>query len=77
MFHLLKMIIWGVGLFVVVSFGLNFFNYEINRNYFTERKDECRERIKDCQEELLHQGLDNAQCELNCVDPKLIIKEKQ
>lgn len=70
------MVIWFVGFVVVSAFVLDFFGYEINKNYFTESKEECQERLKDCQKELVHQGLDNAQCDFNCVDPKLIIKKK-
>jgi len=76
MFHLLKFIIWIVGFFVVAAFALDYFGYEINRHYFDESKTECQKKLKECQNELLHQGLDNAQCNFNCVDPKLIIKKK-
>ncbi|MCK9379150.1 MAG: hypothetical protein M0P97_03325 [Candidatus Moranbacteria bacterium] len=76
MFGLIKLIIWIVGFVVVASFALDYFGYEMNRNYFQERKSECQEKLKDCQNELLHQGLDNAQCNFDCVDPKLIIKKK-
>ena len=61
---------------VVSAFALDYFGYEINRNYFNESKDECHKRLKECQSELLHQGIDNARCNFNCVDPKLIIKKK-
>jgi len=70
------MIIWLVGLIVVVGFVMNYFGYEFNRNYFQERKSDCQNKLKECQSELLHQGMDNAQCDFNCLDPKLIIREK-
>ncbi|MCD6149978.1 hypothetical protein J7J13_04325 [bacterium] len=76
MFHLLKLIIWIVGFAVIAAFALDYFGYEINRNYFNESKTECQKRLKECQNELLHQGIDNARCNFNCVDPKLIIKKK-
>lgn len=76
MFGLIKSIIWIVGFAVVASFALNYFGYEINKNYFTERKNECQQKLKDCQKELLRQGIDNAQCDFSCVDPKLIINKK-
>jgi len=76
MFHLLKFIIWIVGFVVVAAFALEYFGYEINRNYFDESKTECQKKLKECQNELIHQGIDNAQCDFNCVDPKLIIKKK-
>ncbi len=76
MFSLIKSIIWIVGFVVVSGFVLNYFGYEINRNYFQERKADCQERLKQCRDELIHQGIDNAECDFNCVDPKLIIKKK-
>ncbi|MDD3497881.1 MAG: hypothetical protein PHH24_00035 [Candidatus Moranbacteria bacterium] len=76
MFGLIKSIIWIVGFVVVAGFVLDYFGYEINKNYFQERKADCQEKVKECQNELLHQGIDNAQCDLNCIDPKLIIKKK-
>lgn len=76
MFHILKNIIWIVGFVVVAGFVLNYFGYEINTHYFQERKSDCRERLKKCQSDLLHQGLDNAKCNFNCLDPKFIIKKK-
>lgn len=76
MFGLIKSIIWIVGFVVVVGFVLDYFGYEINKNYFQEKKADCQEKVKECQNELLHQGIDNAQCDLNCIDPKLIIREK-
>jgi len=77
MFKLLKLIIWIAGIIVVAILVLNYFGYEINRNYFNESKEECQKRLKDCQSELIHQGIDNAKCNFECVNPKLIIKKKQ
>jgi hypothetical protein len=76
MFHILKNVIWIVGFIVVGAFVLNYFGYEINKNYFQERSGACQEKLKNCQSELLHQGLDNVKCNFNCIDPKLIIKKK-
>lgn len=76
MIKLLKFIIWIVGLIVVTLFVLNYFGYEINRNYFNESKMECQKRIEACQKELIHQGIDNAKCDFQCINPKLIIKNK-
>lgn len=77
MFKLLKLIIWIAGIIVVTIFVLNYFGYEINKNYFNESKKECQQEIEDCKKELIHQGLDNAKCDFQCVNPKLIIKKKQ
>ena len=76
MFKILKFIIWIVGTVVVAGFVLNYFGYEINKKYFIERKADCRQKLEDCQKELIHQGIDNAKCDFNCVNPKMIIKKK-
>lgn len=76
MIKLLKFIIWLVGLAVVAMLVLNYFGYEINKNYFKESKKKCQEKLEACQKELIHQGLDNAKCDFQCVNPKLIIKKK-
>lgn len=76
MWTIIKTIIWIVGLIVVTGFVLNYFGYEINKNYFKESKANCQEKLKECQSEYIHNGIDNAECSLNCVDPKLIIKKK-
>ncbi len=76
MFHLLKNLIWLIGFIVVAGFVLNYFGYEINRNYFQERKADCAEKALQCQKNLIHQGIDNVKCDLNCLNPKLIIKSK-
>ena len=76
MFHLIRHIIWLIGFIVVACFVLNYFGYELNRNYFQERKADCAEKVRQCQSELIHQGLDNAKCNFNCLDPKLIINKK-
>lgn len=76
MFKLVKFLIWIVGLIVVTHFVLNYFGYEINKNYFKESKTRCEEKLRECRNELIHKGTDNAQCSFNCVDPRLIIKKK-
>lgn len=76
MFHLLKNIIWIVGFVVVASFVLDYFGYEINKDYFKERRSDCQELLKKCQSELIHQGIDNAQCKFNCISPEKIIRKK-
>lgn len=76
MFKLLKFIIWLVGLVVAALFVLNYFGYEVNRDYFNESKKRCQARLENCKKEIIHQGIDNAKCDFGCVDPKLIIKKK-
>lgn len=76
MISLIKGIIWLVGLVVVTLFVLNYFGYEVNRNYFDESKSECQKRLEACAKEYVEQGTKNAKCDFDCVDPKLIIKKK-
>jgi len=77
MFSLIKSIIWLVGFVVISLFVLDYFGYEINRNYFNESKKKCLEELKQCQQEYIRQGIDNARCNFNCVDPKLILNTKK
>ena len=76
MFSLLKMIIWLVGTLVVAYFILGFFGYDVNRDYFSTSQKQCQERLKECSDKVIHQGIDNAQCNFQCVNPKIIIKKK-
>lgn len=76
MFGLLKLIIWVAGLAVVAYFVLGYFGYEVNMNYFNESKAKCEEKLRECGSNVVHQGTDNATCDFNCVDPKIIIKKK-
>jgi hypothetical protein len=77
MFSIIKGIIWIVGLVVVAKFLLGYFGYEVNKNYFSESKEKCREELRICRDKYIHEGIDNAKCEFECVDPKLIIKRKE
>jgi len=76
MFHLLKLIIWIVGIVVVAYFALPYFGYKVNLNYFNERKAACQERLNECTKNLVEQGTKNAKCDFNCIDPELIIKKQ-
>lgn len=64
------------GILTVAYFVLGYFGYTLNMNYFTMSKEACQEKLKTCASNAMHQGIDNAQCEVNCVDPNLIIKKK-
>jgi len=75
MFHLIKILIWITGIAVIAYFALPKFGYELNLNYFTESKEECQKRLNDCGKELVKQGTENAKCDFNCIDPKLIINK--
>jgi hypothetical protein len=76
MFSLIKSIIWLAGLLVIAYLVLGYFGYEPNLNYFQENKAKCEERLKECGKNLVTEGTNNAKCDFQCVDPKLIIKKK-
>lgn len=76
MISLLKTIIWISGTIVVAYFVIGYLGYEPNMNYFNESKEKCQERFNECGKELVKQGTENAKCDFDCVDPKLIIKKK-
>ena len=76
MYDILKSIIWIAGILVVAYWVMGYFGYEINQNYFNYSKKECQQKLKDCTNNLVHQGVDNARCDFDCVDPELIIKKK-
>lgn len=76
MFSLLKSLIWLAGTLVITYFILGYFGYEPNMDYFNESKAKCEERLKDCGKNLVSEGTNNAKCDFNCVNPKIIIKKK-
>lgn len=76
MFHLIKLIIFIIGIAVIAYFALPYFGYELNINYFKESKLACQERLNECSKNLIEQGTKNATCDFNCVDHKLIIKKQ-
>jgi hypothetical protein len=76
MLSLIKSIIWIAGLITVTYFVLNYFGYEINRAYFSESKEDCQEKLKECSGNVFREGVNNAECDFNCVDPKILIKKK-
>jgi uncharacterized membrane protein (Fun14 family) len=76
MFHLIKFIIWLVGIVVVGLFVLRYFGYDVNMNYFNESKQDCQQRINVCSKQIIENGTKNTKCDFNCVNPKLIIKKQ-
>jgi hypothetical protein len=76
MISLLKSIIWILGASVLAYLILNHLDYEINLNYFSDSRKICQERLKECTDNVFHKGIDNAECDFQCIDPKLIIKKK-
>ncbi len=77
MIKIVKLIIWLVGFGVVSIFVLNYFGYEINQEYFTKSRSACEENLSTCGKEYVKQGTKNAQCDFDCLNPKLIIKKRQ
>lgn len=76
MFHLIKLIISIAVLLLLALLIMDYFGYEINQDYFSDSREKCEERLKACTKDLVRQGIDNVQCDYNCVDPKLIVKKK-
>jgi hypothetical protein len=75
MFSLLKLIIWIAGILAVAYFVLGYFGYTFNLNYFQNSKAACQQKIQECTNNLVHQGLDNVKCDVQCVNAGLIIKK--
>lgn len=77
-FGILKLVIWLAGVAVVVSFALPYFGYQVNMDYFDERKVACQEQLTECRSDLIKTGFEGAKetCDWKCVDPKLIIKKQ-
>ncbi len=78
-FGLLKMIVWMAGVVTVAYFALPYIGYQINLNYFQERKAVCQEKLDQCQKDLIKGGLEGAKenCNIQCVDPKLLIHKTE
>lgn len=77
-FGLLKLIIWLAGFAVIAYFALPYFGYEVNVNYWNERKIVCQERLEQCRKDLIQGGIQGAKdnCDFQCVDPNILIKKK-
>ncbi|MFZ2299827.1 MAG: hypothetical protein WAW00_01680 [Candidatus Moraniibacteriota bacterium] len=78
MFSILKLIIWLAGVAVIAYFALPYFGYEVNLNYWNDRKAACQEKLQQCQKDLIKGGIEGARenCDFQCINPKLLI-EKQ
>lgn len=74
MFGFLKLIVTLFSLLLIANFVLQYFGYEFNRDYFNQSKKECLEQLNECKKEYIQQGTENAECNFDCVDPKLFIK---
>lgn len=76
LWDMIKSIIWIIVIVAVAYWIMGLMGYEINKSYFTYSKDQCQAKLSECTSKLIHQGIDNAKCDFNCVNPKLIIKKK-
>ena len=79
MFSLLKLIVWIAGVITVSYFLLPYVGYELNLNYWSERKGACQEKIDQCRKDLIKGGIESAKekCDIQCVDPKLLIHKTE
>jgi hypothetical protein len=77
MFDILKSIIWVAGALIVAYYIMGFLGYEINYDYFTYSKDQCEQKLENCKDQLIRKGTEGAECDFNCIDPKLIINKKK
>lgn len=78
MFSLIKLVIWLAGVAVVAYFALPYFGYEVNMNYWGERKVVCQEKLTECRQNLIQSGIQGAKekCDFQCVDPNILISKK-
>lgn len=78
MFSIIKLIIWLTGFVVVAYFVLDRFGYEVNWNYWSERKVACQEQLNQCRRDLIQNGIQGAKdlCNFQCVDPSILINKK-
>ncbi len=78
MFLILRAAIFIAGIGTLTLFGLRYFGYDINWNYWEEQKSGCQDKLNQCQKDFLKSGLDGAKqtCEWDCVDPKILIKKQ-
>ena len=79
MFSLLKLIIWLAGVLVIAYFALPYFGYEVNTNYWNDRKAACQAKLDQCRSDLINTGIQGARekCNFQCVDPSILVRKKQ
>lgn len=73
---MLKTLLWVAIILVIAYFGMGYFGYQINSEYFTYSKKNCQEKLKECSNSLIHKGIDNVECDMLCINPDIIIKKK-
>ena len=76
MLKVIKFFIYLAILIAIAYVGLRYFGYDINKNFLTESKEKCEEKyLKECPHDILNKGVLNADCNFDCVNPKIIIKK--
>ncbi|KKR22148.1 MAG: hypothetical protein UT50_C0001G0060 [Candidatus Moranbacteria bacterium GW2011_GWA2_39_41] len=76
MFDLMKSFVWIAIMLILAYFIMSYFGYEPNLDYFSTSKEVCQQKIKDCTNNVIHNGINNTdKCNFNCINPKLIIKK--
>lgn len=78
MFSLLKLVIWIAGVLAIGYFALPYFGYEVNMDYWNNRKAACQEKLDQCRKDLIQSGIQGAKekCDFQCVDPGILIRKK-
>ncbi len=76
MFHLIRLAIWIVGLTVIGSFLLNFFDYQIDWDYVKKSQSRCFGVAIECQKTIQKEGAENAKCPVACFEFMKLIKKK-
>ena len=79
MFSIIKLIIWVAGVLALTYLTLPYFGYEVNWNYYNERKAVCQEKLNQCRKDLIQSGIQGAKdkCDFQCVDSNSLIKKQQ
>ncbi len=78
-FGTLKLLVWIAGIGALTYIALPYFGYEVNLDYWKERRTACEERLQACQRDLIKTGIEGARekCDFNCVDTKSLIRKKE
>jgi hypothetical protein len=79
MFHLLRFAIWITGTVTLVLFGIRYFGYEPNPNYWSQQTSRCEGAVSSCRGILFWKGVDGVRdgCKWNCIDPELLIRKTE
>lgn len=76
MFSLIRLIIWVIGISVVGSFLLNFFDREIDWEYVKKSQSRCFGVALECQKTIQEEGAENARCPIACFEFNKLVKKK-